>query len=335
MENEPISFSFMTEKKPGFGEDADPIRLILTIEKAYAVGVFDGMGGAGSAICDSSYGEHSKAYVASRTVQSSLMEYLNNHLPTNDVSEEDMKTVIENGLSKEKKSHPPKVETALRSKLVRDYPTTMAMVVLHVQDEKYQVDSYWAGDSRCYLWTKDKFFQISKDDLEESNDPMENLNNDSPLSNCVCLDRDFTIRHKCIPLEGKEPVVILSATDGCFGYYPTPMHFEYVLKNCLIDAKDATDWGDKVKECITKVAGDDTSLSLIALGFASFDDLKQNFSEISDTINKMIDAQKAMEGAREELNRSSCVYEQSKKDSWEIYKRDYMKYISDVNNGTT
>ena len=47
------------------------------------------------------------------------------------------------------------------------------------------------------------------------------------------------------------------------------------------------------------------------------------------------DAQKAMEGAREELNRSSRVYEQSKKDSWEIYKRDYMKYISDVNNGTT
>ena len=88
VENEPISFSFMTEKKPGYGEDADPI--ILTIEKAYAVGVFDGMGGAGSAICDSSYGEHSKAYVASRTVQSSLMEYLNNHLPTNDVSEEDM-----------------------------------------------------------------------------------------------------------------------------------------------------------------------------------------------------------------------------------------------------
>lgn len=243
-DNEPIIISFMTEKIVGRGEDAPP--LFISKGQTCAVGVFDGMGGAGATTCNSSIGDgHTKAYVASRIVASAMDVYLCNHLPTNDVAIEDMKAIIRRKLCLEKETYPPQIQTSLRTKLVRDYPTTLAIVTFHEYEGSSQVNSYWAGDSHCYLWNKDGFFQISKDDLADDNDPMENLHSDSPISNCICADRDFIINHKLIDL-GKEPVIILCATDGCFGYFQTPMHFEYVLKTCLQESQNEKEWSDKI-----------------------------------------------------------------------------------------
>jgi serine/threonine protein phosphatase PrpC len=326
-----IKIDFWTEKIEGHGEDAPP--LLINKGKACAVGVFDGMGGAGAATCDSSLGDgFTKAYVASRLVAHSMDLFLNNHLPTDDVLVEDMEAVIKNKLQEEKEAFPPKVTSSLRSKLVRDYPTTLAIVTLQEYDKSFQIDSYWAGDSHCYLWTKDGFFQISKDDLEENNDPMENLHNDSPISNCVCADRDFVIHHKLIKLT-KEPIVILCATDGCFGYYQTPMHFEYVLKSCLQKAKNEKQWELLVKEEVLKVTGDDCSFSLMACGFSSFNDLKKamkfcivtGFQELMELEQDIACAEQMLVEARER-------YEKSVADGWSNYKQGYMKYINDDGN---
>lgn len=55
----------------------------------------------------------------------------------------------------------------------------------------------WAGDSRAYVLKPDKgLIQLSKDDLKLDNDPFENLKNDSPLSNMICLENDFKLNHK-------------------------------------------------------------------------------------------------------------------------------------------
>ena len=64
-DNKDILISFMTEKKVGYGEDAPP--LLIAKGKGCAVGVFDGMGGAGAKICESSslgLG-HTQAYLSS------------------------------------------------------------------------------------------------------------------------------------------------------------------------------------------------------------------------------------------------------------------------------
>lgn len=58
-----ISINFMTEKREGHGEDSAPF--FLSTDDFCAVGVFDGMGGSGAAMCKSDLGEHTKAYVAS------------------------------------------------------------------------------------------------------------------------------------------------------------------------------------------------------------------------------------------------------------------------------
>lgn len=324
-----IKVKFMTEKILGHGEDAPP--LLMEKGNAYVVGVFDGMGGSGAATCESEYGnDHTKAYVASRIVVSALELYLANHLSTDDVTIEDIKAVIAHKLKDEQDKYPPLTKTMLRSKLVREYPTTMAVVILIKRENAFCIDSYWAGDSRCYLWKKDGFYQISNDDLEEENDPMENLRNDAAISNCICADRDFHINCIHINLD-KEPVAILSATDGCFGYFPTPMHFEHMLKSCLRKSKNEKDWQEKVSQCIQKVTGDDTSLSLIGVGFNSFEQFKNKMTSKSKSVSS-IKRIKVLEDdilrLKKELEQTSSEYEKAISSGWESYKHDFMKFIN-------
>lgn len=329
--NEDIQMHLWTERIMGHGEDAHP--LLISKGKASAVGVFDGMGGAGATICNSSFGDrYTQAYVASRIVCSSMDTFLQNHLPTDDVTVEGMKAVIKHKLHEEKESFPPKVKSTLRSKLVREYPTTLAIVVLQEYEKTYKIESYWTGDSHCYLWTMDGFCQISKDDLEENNDPMENLHNDSPISNCICADSDFTINSMTFEIP-KGPAIILCATDGCFGYYQSPMHFEYILKSCLQNAKNEKEWEQKVKDEVLKVTGDDCSLSLIARGFSSFDDLKKEMKSTSSEISEVMKQEREVTTAEQILAEEKKKYEQKIASCWNIYKQNYMKYIKDEENG--
>ncbi len=325
-----FSFCFWTEAEEGHGEDAPP--LLIDKGNSCAVGVFDGMGGAGAKICDTSSvgADHTQAYISSRIVCSAMDLFLQNHLPTDDVTVEDMKAVIKRKLKEEKETFPPKAVSSLRSKLVREYPTTLAIVTLHENEGTYRVNSYWAGDSHCYLWTKGGFYQISQDDLEEDNDPMENLHNDSPLTNCICSDRDFTIHHISIPLN-KEPVIILCASDGCFGYYQTPMHFEHVMKYCLQEAKDEQEWALLLKDKFLKVTGDDCSLSLVAKGFSSFEELKRIMNSKSSEIIEVINQEKEVEYAEQLLIDEKKKYEQKIASSWNSYKQNYMKFINSDN----
>ena len=327
-----VKIQFMTEKKDGHGEDAPP--LLMTRGKSCAVSVFDGMGGAGAATCESEYGkDFTKAYVASRIVASAVEIYLANHLSTDDITIEDLKAVITRRLKKEQERFPPQTKSMLRSKLVREYPTTMALVTLTESDDSIRIDSYWAGDSHCYLWTRKGFFQISKDDLEEDNDPMENLRNDAAISNCICADREFHINHRQIALS-KEPVIILSATDGCFGYFPTPMHFEDMLKRCLKKAKDEEDWKNRIIHCIQEVTGDDTSLSLIGLGFESFERFKNMMTSQSvSVVGKLRDMEANITSQKQKLAKLQDEYEQAINNGWENYKQKYLKYINGDNDG--
>lgn len=326
------AIKFVTEKKEGHGEDAPPLLMIKGT--SCAVCVFDGMGGAGAATCESEYGkDYTKAYVASRIVASATEMYLANHLGTDDITIEGLKAVIKQKLKEEQEKFPPQTKSMLRSKLVREYPTTMALVTLTESEDEVRIDSYWAGDSHCYLWTRKGFFQISKDDLEEDNDPMRNLRNDAAISNCICADRDFLINHKQIVLS-KEPVAILTATDGCFGYFPTPMHFEDMLKRCLKKAKDEDDWKNYVINHIQEVTGDDTSLSLIGVGFESFGVFKNIMSAQSvSCAGRIRDLESIIASQKKKLVKMQNEYDQVIRCGWDNYKKIYMKYINGDNNG--
>lgn len=188
-----IHIEFMVEKKEGYGEDSEP--LSFNGADICAVGVFDGMGGAGAApgiIKNEDGNTHTQAYYASRLVKSAVEKALqeNEGQPTIEILRTYIKKIYEENVVKS--------ETGLITRLLRPYPTTMAMVTVSRNDDKYDITSFWTGDSRNYLWSLDGFYQISNDDLKGGEDPFENLRDDGVLSNCISSDSKFDINvHYC------------------------------------------------------------------------------------------------------------------------------------------
>lgn len=323
---ESINLQFMVEKSIGKGEDSEPI--LFTTESSAITGVFDGMGGSGASLCDSEYGKgHTKAYVASRIIREAIDKHIN--CKETKIDERILKEICVTRLNSEIQKFPTE-KSLLRSKIVREYPTTFTLIVAKEDDRQTIIDSYWAGDSRNYLWTKDGFYQISKDDLENGNDPLDNLSNDSALSNCVCADKDFTIHYKEIII-GKQPYVIISATDGCFGYLKTPMHFEQLLASSLFSSKTLEDWEKKLKDTLQKISGDDFSLSLIARGFLDFQELSKNLGKKSNKYAGRIDSfQNQIDDIKNKLIESEKELQIVIVDKWTEYKPLYFKYLENA-----
>jgi hypothetical protein len=267
-------------KKENFGEDAPPINFEVSLKKR-VISVFDGLGGSGSTIYEEDGEKRSGAYISSRVVASVVLEYfdiLKNQNSTYEVNAEfilNLKTKIVSALEEKLKLQKYEV-SKLKSSLIRTFPTTLALINCDIEDNKTKLDVIWAGDSRAYVLTADKgLIQLSKDDLKLDNDPFENLKNDSPLSNMVCLECDFKLNHKTYSFENL--LLAIVATDGCFGYYSTPMHFEYYLLKSIMDSNNEFEFKEKLEQEFSKVSGDDFSLSLTSITHINFSELKKVF----------------------------------------------------------
>jgi serine/threonine protein phosphatase PrpC len=265
-------------KKENQGEDAPPINFEVFSNKR-VISVFDGLGGSGSTLYEENGEKKTGAYISSRIVARVVLEYFGNlknqktTYEVNDVFISNLKTKIVTALEEKLKLQKYEV-SKLKSSLIRTFPTTLALINCDIKENKTKLDVIWAGDSRAYVLTADKgLIQLSKDDIKLNNDPLENLKNDSPLSNMICLENDFKLNHKSYSFDNL--LLAIVATDGCFGYYSTPMHFEYYLLNSIMDSNNELEFKDKLEQEFSKVSGDDFSLSL-----TSFFD--KNFNEIKD-----------------------------------------------------
>ena len=322
-----IHIEFMVAKKEGYGEDSEPLSFNDT--DIFAVGVFDGMGGTGAApgiVKNEDRNTHSQAYYASRLVKSAVEKalYENEGHVTIEILKSHIKKIYEENVVKS--------ETGLRTRLLRPYPTTMAIVtVTHNDDNKYDITSFWAGDSRNYLWSLDGFYQISKDDLKGGEDPFENLRSDGVLSNCISSDFKFDINELKITMDA--PFIVLSATDGCFGYFQAPMYFEHILKQTLQESGNEHEWQEKIKERILKVTGDDISLSLRVIGISDFDILKKQFGRY---FGRIVEGPEAallnLKKAEKDLDRAREKYKRKLLSHWEKYKVKYMHYFPEEGN---
>ncbi len=314
--------SLNVPKKTNKGEDSDP--LVVHNGNICYVGVFDGMGGSGATEYSTANGTHTGAYIASREVKKVCEEYLKKNKEVNvSVLKENIKKRLDDCL-KIYNIRP----SGLRSSIIRILPTTLAIVSAEKKDRVTKIRSYWCGDSRNYILTKSGLQQISIDDLSKPQDPLENLRNDEALSNCISQDKTFSIHeHDCGELE--EPIIIISATDGCFGYLSTPMHFEYLLLKTMASATDCNQWKQLIEKELIKYSGDDFSLALIMVD-ESFDFWKKELANrlklieetYIDQIQKMkdniIEAEKLLETSKTDLYNGITSL-------WENYKTDFLK----------
>lgn len=319
--SEDCFIALYTEKKDGLGEDSMP--LIYRSSSTFCVGVFDGMGGAGATEYPTlTIGEKTGAYLSSRIVRAVCYDWL------------DEKGKIEVwGLKEEISKYFNYLlsiwnikPSGLRSGFVRVLPTTLAIVEATRNGSRTEVSSYWAGDSRNYVLLASGLKQLSYDDLRQPKDPLENLRSDDALSNCICQDKPFEINVKRISFN--EPIIILSATDGCFGYLLTPMHFEFILLDCLMTSSNCTEWSEAIRKTLSPISSDDFTIGLqiVDWDFNYWQNLLHDRYEfLKESVIKPIEQMKsAYEDAKQEYAmREQNLYNRIT-ESWHQYKEKFM-----------
>lgn len=296
------------EKIQNNGEDA----YLFSINKTAAlIGVFDGCGGSGA----KRYTKLSRktgAYIASRIVSGSVKAWFgrscsaNNGFQTNTLQEE-IKSNLQfcNTLAEE--------DSKILSPMVKVFPTTAAFAVCSPLNNQIIVDYFWAGDSRVYVLDSDGLAQLSVDDLSVP-DAMENLYDDGIMTNVISLSKEFVLHHGQIAL--KEPAIVFAATDGCFAYLPTPMDFEYLLIDHLLSSASVSEFESRFTNTLALIAGDDFTLSGIAIGYGSFSELKKSLAQEGNLLYSQY-ISRLQESERDE-----------KTNLWEIYKEKYLRYTN-------
>lgn len=308
--------SFCQEMIPEHGEDCYCYSFCDT---AGLLGVFDGCGGAG-ARKHAFYSDKTEAYIAARLCAGAFYDGFRSaypcDLPAHQAANEIFAPLA---LQRLTTNQPPKEESGLiTGSMVRTLPTTAAVAL--IQQEKngtVTVSAIWAGDSRVFLLDANGLAQLTVDDTSVP-DPMENLYEDGVLKNIFCSDR--TVKVHCKSIRVRPPFVVLAATDGCFGYVSTPMEFEGILLNTLLNAKSAAQWEVQLAKLIGSAAGDDHTLCLAAFGYSKFTALQKSFvKRYSHIVKKYL----------EPVQKLPVDDRQSRHKLWEQYRVEYMRYLKD------
>lgn len=335
----------------GTGEDAPPIATFRESPHGL-IGVFDGLGGAGGETIKFPDGsEHTGAWVASRRAHDIVLEVYDELIiqtpapppaaagrsgdlydrktglpqirPQFDFTAE-LKRALQKGLIKYAAELHAGGSGLLKSRLIKTLPTTMAICAYDLSSHEYM--AIWAGDSRVYCLNPDVGLQqVTTDDLKTNADAMQNLTQDAIMSNCVSASADFVLQERRFPLPSA--CVLIAATDGCFGYVQTPLHFEYMLLSTMREARSFPEWEEHLKGAIIRVTQDDSTLAAVAVGWPDFAALQERFADRFQWCAKHVDALDARRGtvdrleaelgqAREELTTLT-------RDTWEEYRRNY------------
>lgn len=278
-------FCVYKEKIADFGEDSYCYQLG---KQGLLLGAFDGCGGSGARQY-TQYRNHTGAYMASRAVSGAVQWLFENDVLTKSV-EENAKIIheaITKTLTVCKENSAIQNGSKLRGSISKEFPTTASIVHCTAWPDGITVDCYWAGDSRVYLLDKDGLAQLTVDDLEGL-DAYENISGDGVLTNVVSASKPFQI-HSCRVRQTK-PFLVFTATDGCFGYIPTPMEFEAFLLENLRAANSMAEFEVRLTDHLEAIAGDDYTLVGSAFGYGTFSSLKNTFVHrahyVSETYKK-------------------------------------------------
>jgi serine/threonine protein phosphatase PrpC len=331
-----VSFKFCTAKIAGEGEDADPI--LRVGPDLGLLGVFDGMGGAGGRVYDTPDGRHSGAYIASRfarnVVERLMLELIKPEWNLDGpATAAELHRLLASSLAA-RLAELKAPETALRSKLVKALPTTMTLAVLQRTGPgaaAYACHLFQAGDSRAYVAEPDGGLrQLTTDHLRSGGDAMRNLTDDSVMSNCISADTEFYIGHHQAQLQA--PFLLLCATDGCFAYVRSPMHFEHLLLSTMQDAQDVPGWQQTLEAKVTAITGDDAAIALLGLG-DDLDGFKKLFKDRAEEVGRRyIDPLDELDGqihqAEEQLAGLRARRVELGAELWATYKGSYERYLA-------
>jgi serine/threonine protein phosphatase PrpC len=329
-----ISFAFNLGKIPDQGEDSDPI--LRDGPDLGLLGVFDGMGGAGGTVYETPEGRRTGAYLGSRiardVVEQRMLDLLEPDWHLNGkAAARNLEHSVQQALKQRLQELNP-APSGLRSRLIRALPTTMALVALQRTQPggpTWAGHVFWAGDSRVYVFEARGASQLSTDDLRDPGDALANLRRDSVVSNALSADTEFHINYRRVELHS--PFLVVCATDGCFGYVRTPMHFEYLVLRHLLEARSTEAWSSALQAEIAAVTGDDAAMSTLGVG-ADLQEFQKLFAPrvaelASDFIEPLDDLSDAVTRAEQELGALQSRQLDEMTERWNRYKSEYERYL--------
>lgn len=330
-----LSFGFNLAKVPGEGEDSDPI--VRDGRELGLVAVFDGMGGAGGTVYETPAGPRTGAYLASRVARDVVEERMLALLDPEwnldgPAVARDLRGSVKGALAETLAGLNAPV-SVLRSRLLRALPTTMALMALQCREPRkgrWAGHVFWSGDSRVYvLDPATGAHQLTRDDLRDRGDALANLRQDSVMSNAMSADADFVVHHHQVELTA--PFFAVAATDGCFGYVRTPIHFEHLVLASLRDSTEAGSWSRLLQQRIAAITGDDASMAVLGVG-ADHGEFRQLFAtrtaEVEQRSVVPLDELESEVGRAEqavaEARRRHAALQTS---LWTAYKPEYERYL--------
>jgi serine/threonine protein phosphatase PrpC len=329
-----ISFAFNLGKIPDQGEDSDPI--LRDGPDLGLLGVFDGMGGAGGTVYETPEGRRTGAYLASRVardvVEQRMLDLLEPDWNLNGkAAARDLQHSVQQALKQRLQELNP-APSSLRSRLIRALPTTMALVALQRTQPggpTWAAHVFWAGDSRAYVFESRGASQLSTDDLRDPGDALANLRRDSVVSNAMSADTEFHINYRRVEL--RSPFLVVCATDGCFGYVRTPMHFEFLVLSHLLKARNTEAWSSALQSEIAAVTGDDAAMSTLGVG-ADLEEFQKLFTPrvaelASDFIEPLDELSGGVTRAEQELRALQSRHLEVMTERWNRYKSEYERYL--------
>jgi serine/threonine protein phosphatase PrpC len=328
-----VSFGFNLGKIPDHGEDSDPI--LRDGPDLGLLAVFDGMGGAGGTVYETPDGPRSGAYLASRIARDVVEQRMLDLLVPDwnlkgEAAAEDLRRSVQQALQ-ERLSELKAPKSGLRSRLLRALPTTMVVLALQRSSggSTWLCHVFWAGDSRGYVFAPDGARQLTVDDLRDPSDAMTNLRRDSVVSNAMSADTEFHVNYRRVELEA--PFLLVSATDGCFGYVPSPMHFELLVLGHLVRARSVDGWSSAIQADIAAVTGDDAAMSVMAVG-ADFAELRTLYADRVRELEKQYtgpidEMDQAVSRAEQELQALRQRQLDDSQRLWTRYQPTYEQYL--------
>lgn len=297
------------EQIKGKGED---FFLFENNKEKMIMGVFDGCGGSGARIYPAFNG-FTGAKVASRALAAAVkiwfLDYMQGETP-----EKNLQIITDKMLHtcRERVSS----GQALLGSLNKEFPSTVAFFTTALN--KNHVDFYWCGDSRGYILDAEGLHQVTVDDVTVT-DAMQNLREDAPMTNVANASVPYEIHRRQVHLD--EPAAVLCATDGCFGYLPTPMEFEKLLLTTLKEAESIEDWKNFLEKETAKVSGDDFTMTLWTGTYENFAAMKQSLMKRLDRLEQTYPP--ASECAEDELFRQWESYRNSYENLWTAEERQH------------
>lgn len=326
-----VPFQFQRGNKIAGCEDAPP----LTNEK-FSI-ICDGLGGSGSIkhqIIENGSNtpvNRTSGFLGSRIVSESVESYYSknysqlaialaqghdfNRVATNFLV--GLKNQISDSFSKKISEY--NIDMSKATKTLKIFPTTLASTLYFKIDEKLYVLAIWAGDSRVYVLNPQNGLQLlSLDDAKDAEDEMKSA---SEMDNCISAGQSFHLNYALYDM--KDPGIVFSCSDGCFDYLQSPLHFEWLLLQTILECVPKVSGsalgialGNSIKECMYHTIGDDTTMAGIIYGIDSMHDLKELykprmdlFGHLALEMNDSLKNLKSVQTEKESAQKKCRLYE--------------------------